>query len=41
MHLSRNTAIQSAEKNEKNSKGIYYTNGNYEAFCKTKETAGG
>lgn len=32
------TAIQNAGKYEKNSKGIYYTNGNYEAFAPPGET---
>ena len=27
-------------KNEKNSKGIYYTNGNYEAFARPKKPQG-
>ena len=40
MQLSRNTAIQSAEKMKKNSKGIYYTNGNYEAFARPKKPQG-
>ena len=34
---SRNTE---RGKNEKNSKGIYYTNGNYEAFARPKKPQG-
>ena len=40
MHLSRNTANTERGKNEKNSKGIYYTNGNYEAFARPKKPQG-
>jgi oleate hydratase len=45
----KNTAAKEAEKeyrntergkNEKNSKGIYYTNGNYEAFARPKKPRG-
>ena len=28
------------DKNQKNSKGIYYTNGNYEAFARPKKPEG-
>ena len=31
------TAIQNAANTKKNSKGIYYTNGNYEAFARPEK----
>ena len=35
-----NIAIQNVENIEKNSKGIYYTNGNYEAFARPRKPEG-
>ena len=34
------TGIQSAENMKKNSKGIYYSNGNYEAFARPEKPEG-